>query len=201
TYADEPLKYTEAETRAAVDIRGPALDMEDLDPALTPTIGAHKPFRIDIELPEGTTAGLVAADDLGAGSVSYVLARNADFDVVYEFVGIDSINGLPPAEAAFNAVPADGASGTVTWDIGTVVTATEDDSAASALTPTIRIVYYARIDNNLETDAGDTVRNAATVTYLNGETGTPETLTDSTPPIAVVEPVLTATKALANVTP
>lgn len=199
--AGDALNDYEAEASADVVIRGPALVKEDLDPALTPTIGVHKPFRIDIELPEGTTTGLTAADDLAAGSVSYVLARSADFDVSYEFVGIDSINGLPPSEAAFNAVPADGASGIVTWDIGTVVTANEDDLAASALTPTIRIVYYARIDNDLETDAGDTVRNAATVTYLNGETGTPETLTDSTPPIAVVEPVLTATKALANVTP
>ena len=39
------------------------------------------------------------------------------------------------------------------------------------------------------------------VNYTNGESGAPETLTDTTAPVTVVEPVLTATKTVINVTP
>ena len=79
------------------------------------------------------------ADDLAFGAVSYFLVSdNADFDVTYDFAGIVSINGQAPDEAAFNAVPADGRSGIATWNIGTVVTETEDDSTVNDITPYIR---------------------------------------------------------------
>src|SRR5690606_8055913 len=63
------------------------------------------------------------------------------------------------------------------------------------------IHYFARANNDLVTDNGDTLRNSVTVNYANGQTGAPETLTDDTPVVTVVEPQLTITKARRNVTP
>ena len=97
----DPTNDYEAQATAAIAVPPVTLDKVDLDPALVPEIGAHKAFQVEIALPEGTTNELIASDDLGSGTVSYVLADNADFDVSYEFVGIASINGQPPSEAAF----------------------------------------------------------------------------------------------------
>ncbi|KJS32549.1 MAG: hypothetical protein VR64_06500 [Desulfatitalea sp. BRH_c12] len=191
------------ETNAAHAVTVPALTLAktDLDPAVIPTIGAHKHFQIDIRLPEGTTQNLVVTDNLTAGSVSYVLANTAEFDISYTFDGIATINGVLPGEAALNAFPADGTGGSAVWDIGTVVTQTENDPSQSAIAPRIRIHYFARANNDLVTDNGDTLRNSVMVNYANGQTGAPETLTDDTPVVTVVEPLLTITKARRNVTP
>ncbi len=191
------------ETLAAASVSVPALALTktDLDPALPPAIGAHKPFRIVVDLPEGTTNNLAIADNLYYGAVSYVLADNAAFDVTYEFIGIDTINGETPDAAAFMAVPADAANGTVTWSIGNVVTQTENDYPTGALTPSIRINYFARINNDTVTDAGDVLRNSVDATYRNGETGATQTLTYAAAPITAIEPALTSTKELSNVTP
>ena len=199
--AGDTLNDYEAEASDAVTVRVVTVAKQDLDPALPSAIGNHKPFLLEVALPEGTTNGLIFTDNLRAGSESYWLTRDAAFDVTYEFIGIDSINGQAPGEGAFNAAPADGASDLITWDIGTVVTASEDDVAIQAVTPTIRIRYYGRINNDLVTDTGDTLQNSVEASYLDGQTGTPETLNDSTAAITVTEPDLTATKTLTNTTP
>jgi uncharacterized repeat protein (TIGR01451 family)/fimbrial isopeptide formation D2 family protein len=172
----------------------------DLTPATIPAIGAHKSFLIEIALPEGVSRGVRVTDSLDAAGLSYLLENNAAFDVSYVFEGIATINGLPPAEAAFIAFPADGATGSVVWDIGTVVTDAEDDAAQSAIDPLIRIQYFARVNNDLVTDDGDSLQNTALLSYSNGETGASETLTEGTAAVTVVEPVLTATKTVRNVT-
>ncbi len=172
----------------------------DLDPAAVPAVGWHKSFRIDIHLPEGTTQNVTVTDNLNAGAVSYVLADNADYDVTYTFQGIATINGQAPGEAALNAVPADGAGGSVVWDIGTVVTQTENDPDQSAVDPMIAIHYFGRIHNDLVTDSGDTLHNSVVLNHSHGETGAPVALTDDTAPVTVVEAVLTATKTVRNVT-
>jgi len=178
-----------------------AMTKTDMAPATVPTIGAHRLFRIDIHLPEGVTTGVSVTDSLNAAGLSYVLADNTDFAISYSFEGIVEINGQSPSGNAFNAIPADGTSGNAIWDIGTVVTETEDDLIGSAVNPLIRINYYARVNNDLDTDAGDALQNGVEVTYINGETGGFETLTASTATVIVSEPDLTLTKTLANVTP
>ncbi|MDX2479505.1 MAG: hypothetical protein QNK24_04105 [Desulfuromusa sp.] len=172
----------------------------DLQPAIIPTIGAHKKFRISVDLPEGKSNDVIVTDSLNAAGLSYVLANNAGFDISYSFDGITSINGQSPGEAAFNSFPADGSSNAVTWDIGTVVTQSEDDPTQSALDPVIHIEYYARVNNDLVTDAGDLLQNGVVVNYLNGETGAQETLNAATAVVTVSEPDLTLSKTLANVT-
>ena len=142
-----------------------------------------------------------SATCLNSGAVSYVLARDANFDVSYTFTGIASINGQAPGEAAFNSAPADGDSGTVLWDIGTVVTDTENDlPTAGSVNPQIRITYHGRINNDLDTNAGSTLQNSANVDYTHGQTGGPApTLNDNTSVVTAMESDLSATKNYTNV--
>ena len=199
--AANPLNDYEAEAMASVDVPPVAVAKLDLAPAMVPTIGAHKPFRISIALPEGATQNVLATDDLATGTVSYVLADTAAFPVSYEFIGILSINGQPPSPAALTARPTDGTSGVAIWSIGDVVTAHEDDLGTPAVAPEIRIHYFGRIHNDLVTDAGDTLRNTVVTNYLNGETGAVAGVTALTAAVVAVEPNLAATKSLTNVTP
>lgn len=199
--AGDAINDYEAEAADSVYVP-PLLNAKtDLDPALPAEIGSHRAFEVRVDLPEGVSNDVLLNDDLGYGSVTYVLADNADFDVSYEFVGITSINGQPPAESAFNAVPADGASGVAAWDIGSVVTETEDDTAVQDVTPYLRVRYFARINNDLDTNDGSTLQNSATVYFTNGDTGAQEAVTDTTAAVTATEPYLTAAKAISNVTP
>ncbi len=199
--AANPLNDYEAQAIDSVDVPPVAVTKLDLAPAMVPTIGAHKPFRIAIALPEGATQNVLATDDLATGTVSYLLADTAAFPVSYEFIGILSINGQPPSAAALTARPTDGTSGVAVWSIGDVVTATEDDLGTPVVAPEIRINYFGRINNDLVTDAGDTLRNTVVTNYLNGETGAVAAATAVTPAVVAVEPSLAATKILTNVTP
>ena len=183
----------------------PAITMAktDLNPAMNPEVGAHKNFQIEILLPEGISNNVVVNDNLNASGESYLLSNNADFDITYNFIGISSINGLAPSEAVLNAFPADNSSGTIAWDIGNVVTNTEDDtSGVPAITPTIQINYFARINNDATTNTGSSLQNSATVDYRHGETGiTQTTAISTTPAITVTESLLTVGKAVALITP
>ncbi|MFA5704410.1 MAG: hypothetical protein WC982_12955 [Advenella sp.] len=198
--AGDAVNDYEASAQASVTVPAVAFDKSDLDPSLVPAIGAHKHFQLEIRLPEGTTEDLVVRDNLAAGPLGFVLADNADFAVTYSFQGIASINGSAPSAAAMLAVPADGATGVVAWNIGEVVTQGENDLAANAIAPLIRIDYYARIHNAVGTDAGDVLQNGAELDYRHGQSGAVVTLTDSTAPVTVVEPTLTIAKQWANVT-
>jgi len=196
----DPINDYETSADSQLTIDAVTLTKTDAAPATVPTIGAHKLFRIDVRLPEGTSTGVVVTDSLNAAGLSYILASNADFDISYGFEGIAEINGQAPGETAFNAVPADGTSGSATWNIGTVVTETEDDLSTNAVDPVIRINYYARVNNDLDTDAGDPLQNGVVVSYTNGQNGGLETLNAATAAVTVSEPDLTLTKTLANVT-
>ncbi len=199
--AGDAVNDYEATAGSQVMVPAIAFNKTDLDPAVIPAIGAYKNFQIEIHLPEGTSHNLIVTDSLNAAGLSYLLANNAGFDITYTFQGIAAINGQAPGEAAFNAFPADGASNSAVWDIGTVVTQTENDTRQNTINPFIRIRYYARVNNDLVTDSGDTLQNGAVLNYTHGETGVQVALTDDTAAVTVVEPVLTVTKTVSNVTP
>jgi len=198
--AADAVNDYEAEAVDSVYVPPHVIVKTDLDTTLPPTIGVHKSFEVQIDLPEGVSNGVSMADDLDFGSVSYVFADNADFGVTYEFVGITTVNGQAPSAAAFNSLPVDGTSGIATWDIGAVVTETEDDTAVQDINPYVRISYFARINNDLNTDAGDTLQNSATGYFTNGDNGGQEAVNDTTAVIVAIESSLTATKAITNVT-
>ena len=171
--------------------------------------GARHSFSITIDLPEGTTNDLVVTDQLNAGSNGLVLENNATYDVAFTFTGIDTINGSAVAgladntavEAALMAFAADQATGTVTWNFGTVVTAKENDTpGGGALAPQIVIDYTARIDNAADNQAGTVHENLATVTYDHGETAAMETVNAGAVSLTVLEPQLTVTKEGRNIT-
>ena len=179
----------------------------DLNPLAESAIGVRKNFQLVITLPEGNINNLVIGDDLFAAAglpanAAYVLENNAGFDISYVFQNIASINGAAPAETAFLGFPADGATGAVSWNIGNVVTDRENDAATNAVTPLIVINYFARINNDLNTDENDAMLNAASAAYVNGENGGPATAGPvAAPQVTVQEPLLTGTKTFTNVTP
>jgi uncharacterized repeat protein (TIGR01451 family) len=57
------------------------------------------------------------------------------------------------------------------------------------------------VNNDLATKVGSTLRNAVELNYTHGETSGTESETDGTAAIIAVEPELTSTKVLSNVTP
>ena len=121
---------------------------------------------------------MIVADNLNFGVVSYVLENNASFDVTYEFIGIDT-HQRPSRLAKPHSPPSRPTArrGTVVWSIGDVVTTDGERSLRlTRITPSIRINYFARINNDLVTDASDVLRNSVDVTYRNGETGAPQTI-------------------------
>ncbi|WP_444946913.1 isopeptide-forming domain-containing fimbrial protein [Microbulbifer sp. VTAC004] len=189
------------ETTASAQTEVPALQLvkTDLEPTVVPTIGAHKKFQLEIRLPEGISRDVVITDQLGSPE-GYVLSHNADFDITYDFVGLETINGAAPSEGVFNSFPTDNTSGNAVWNIGTVDTASENDTAGSTLDPLVRITYFARVENDLATNNGDTRQNSAGLTYSNGESGATENLNDNTAAVTVVEPLLTINKAVSNAT-
>ncbi|WP_308366193.1 MULTISPECIES: isopeptide-forming domain-containing fimbrial protein [unclassified Microbulbifer] len=189
------------ETNAAAQTEVPPLQFikTDLDPSVVPTIGAHKQFQLEIQLPEGLSQNVVVTDQLGVPE-GYVLTHNADYDITYEFIGIEQINGVSPDEAAFNSFPGDNTAGNAIWDVGTVDTESENDTAGSAIDPVIRITYFARVENDLATDDGDSRQNNAVLSYNNGEDGTTENLNDNTAAVTVVEPQLIIDMIVSNAT-
>ncbi|MCW8934372.1 MAG: hypothetical protein OQK98_06585 [Gammaproteobacteria bacterium] len=213
--ANPPNDYNDTAT-ASVVVPELSIVKDELNPTIvppalpvTPEIGAQKQFRITVSLPEGVTNNLTVVDDLAAAAESYFIENNVDFDITYTFNDIFSINGtditaMAPAdvEALFISFPADNGSGSTdaTWNIGVVDTLSENDAATTAVNPQIIITYFARINNDTDTDAGDTLQNAATLNYSNGEDATVEIRTDDTPLITVTEPLLTLTKVVSNVT-
>lgn len=167
----------------------------DLNPALDPEIGAHKNFSLVINFPEGVTNDVIVTDQLDSADESYVLSNNAGFDISYTFNNITTINGMAPAEAVFNSFPGDATSGNAIWDIGTVVTPSEDDTTGTpSIDPSITINYYARINNDVNTDSGDNLQNGVIVNYSNGEDASTETLADNTPVVTAIEALLTVSK-------
>jgi len=199
----DPINDYETTATAAATVPALSVSKTDLSPAVIPTIGAYKQFQIEILLPEGVSNNVSVSDALDASGITYALAHNATYDITYTFVGIASINGQAPDESAFGplpAVPTDNTTGTAVWNIGTVVTDTENDTATNAITPAIRISYYARVNNDLTTDAGDVLQNVVTVSYTHGETGLTQTVSATAPAITVVEPLLTLAKTVSNIT-
>lgn len=134
------------------------------------TIGAHREFELRLFLPEGVSNDVQIADNLAAAQTSFVLTRDGNYEVRCEYERILTINGDAPLESCnFAALPDGDSSGEITWNIGTVATNTEDDlenPPSPKVRPEIRIIYFARIDNEVvETEAGQNLRNTATVNY------------------------------------
>lgn len=182
-----------------------------------PAVGEIRNFHIDILLPEGTTQNLVLTDNLAAlpATLGYLLPDNAT-DITYYFRDIASITksdntvtsptllttitgGNP---GGFNSIPANNTNTNAIWNIGTVVTMSEDDSGAThAVNPLIRISYRVRIDNAAAgiIAAGKTLYNSAVANYRDGTSGlTTSSNSVTLGPITVVEPQITLNKTVVD---
>jgi len=198
-----------AQASAQVTMSTPTVSKADNTlPAVIPSIGNRRQYSITVNLAEGTSNSVVVNDDLSAGDVSFILENDATFDVAYTLNNIASINGnttlvtTADIESAMTSFPADEASGAISWNIGTIVTNTEDDQSTAAINPSIVITYFARINNDIDTDSSDSMQNSANLQGSHGETGVTITLPATSPAaITVLEPGLSAaTKAVRNVT-
>jgi uncharacterized repeat protein (TIGR01451 family)/fimbrial isopeptide formation D2 family protein len=194
------------ETTATTFTTVPALtiDKSDLDNTQPVEIGVHKNYQIVINLPEGTTKNLIVNDNLNFSGLTYILENNATYDVTYTFNEIASVNSdVTPDETSLIAFPADAATGTAIWNFGTVVTNSEDDTTGTpSKSPSITINYYARVNNDINTDRLDTLQNQVTVNYTNGETpATTEAVIDTTPVLTVTEAILGVTKVATLISP
>ena len=218
--SNNPPNDYNASANDSVEVIPLTIDKQDLTPTppFVPEIGSHKQFSIVIDLPEGITNGIIIRDNLASavGGLSYVLENDPGatplYDIEYSFPGIVEINGTDitgfgPAtapdvyEALFTgaaSIPADESTGLIEWNIGTVITDAENDAATNAINPQIVITYYARIDNVANIIDGARLQNGAELNYTNGQNGGNEILTDDTPEIIVLEPLLTVTKALVD---
>jgi len=181
------------------------------------TIGAHRDFQLEITLPEGTTQNIRIDDVLNAAGLSYLIENDGTYNITYDFPDVLRINGtllstLPgwptPTPEAYEGlftgpVPADEDPDTVTWNIGTVETDSEDDiPAGGTFEPKIIINYKARINNEDATDIGDNLSNDSSLLYVHGENQVDivPAITSQTGPIVVTEPVVTVSKDWVNVT-
>jgi|GEM_PF-782831 len=210
-----PNNYDTVSNTPSVTVPALGFSKTDLNPAVPPqpdtvTIGEHKQFELVIDLPEGITKALTVVDDMASTGLSYVLQDEAGFPITYTVEDIFSINnndvtGLNGADSAlrFTSVPVDEASGStdVAWNIGDVDTESEDDIAINAKDPRISIKYFARVNNDLVTNAGLTLQNSANLTYNNvdpvgGFTRTTNLQTVVEPRLQVVKSVENLTKAL-----
>ena len=196
-----PPNTYQTTTSAILTVPPVTITKTDLSTSVVPTIGAYKQFQLDINLPEGTTNSLNLVDNLAVSGLSYLLSNNITYNISYTFQGIATINGAVPTGAySPTAFPADPTTGNALWNIGTVVTDSEDDSGTThTINPRIRITYWARIDNNISTNVGGNMQNSVYANYTNGATGNPtSTPTVTTPSITVVEPALTLGKTVSN---
>ncbi len=199
-HVGDSINDYESSCTFALKVSHPTVLKVDLSPSINPTIGVHKQFSLQITLPEGVIKDLRIADILNSAGLSYIYENNNSFVTGYAFQDIQTVNGQAPDSSNFHSVPADETSDTALWNIGEIVTYSEDDSSANAVNPRIEITLYARINNDLVTDAGDLLRNGITVTYLNGETDTDTSLSFETGSIGVTEPRIHLTKTVINVT-
>ncbi len=139
-------------------------------------------YELRLGLQEGTTTGVVLTDILPAG------------------MAYDSLASITPASGSSNftynlaSQPAAGATGTLTWNLGTVVNASDNDPANDTLV----IRYRARVLNNhvlAQTPTTQTLTNNATLGYTIG--GVPATPKSASQSLYVLQPMLAVTKSAA----
>lgn len=206
--AGNALNDYEANTTADITSSTPTITKTDQNSATAPSIGALKQYQVVLNLNEGTTQDLQVLDALNSGDESFVLENDATTDVSYTLNNIASINGVTTLtttsqiEAAMTAFPADESTDNIAWNFGTVVTNTEDDETASAISPSITIDYFVRVANTTTTDAGDSSQNLISLSFNNGETGadSPTAATANPSAVTIVEPSLSTLKEVRNVT-
>lgn len=157
-------------------------------------IGELVTFQVEVVLPVGTVNQLQMTDVLPTG-LSY-LAGSATLARVFDTGLVASSNpsgiNTAPSGVAVNLV--DGASiivlgQRITLSLGDVINSDNDNS-----TELYRLRYQALVDNNSGNNAGTTLSNSATVSYLDA-LSQPRSLTPVSASVNLLEPNVQITKS------
>ncbi len=145
-------------------------------------IGDRVEYELRLGLQEGTTTGVVLTDDLPTG------------------MAYDGLVSISPASGSSNftysvaSQPATGDTGELTWNLGTVVNAGDNEPSNDYLV----IRYRVRVLNNdvlAQTPTTQTLTNNARLDYtIGGAPATPKTASQS---LYVLQPLLAVTKSAA----
>ena len=157
------------------------------DPAVA--IGEIITYSITITVPEGVTLNAQLVDTLDEGLAFVdcisVTAAASSGDTLTTSIGGwgDACND--PTNPVITDIGSDpsGEGRVATFDLGTIT-----NSSIDGIDDTITLVYSAVVVNSLGNDRGDTLNNAATLTFDGGS------VSDSAPNVVIVEPELVIDK-------
>ena len=160
-------------------------------------IGELLTYRLEVTVPEGTTADAAIADTLDAG---LAFVRVVSVEALSDGVATSDLTSSATDFAP--AVAGDGASAdqVLGFDLGTLTNANRNDAAAE----TFVILYEARVLNVAGNDGAaappTSLGSTARLNHTAG--GTPQSTADSSPTaLEVVEPVLTIDTEVDDDTP
>lgn len=183
---------------------GTELNLPGNNAATQVAIGELATYTLQVTIPEGEMPSTTIVDTLDAG-LAFVDLTAVSVSPILSF----SAGGLPTiGTAPANTTITDGGR-TITFNLGNVVNTNNDNTVAETITLTYRVVAL----NTAPNQAGSTRNNSVVVNWLND--GSPDSLpairagqqilTDGTvsgtaTPLTIIEPTLTTTKQVTNLT-
>lgn len=148
-------------------------------------VGDTVDYRLMLTLREGQLQNVVVTDTLPAGlAFDSVLSIHGDATAPYSATAPFTYTDIPASN-----VPAAGQTGTLTWTLGDITNAVDNNTAND----TLEIVYRARVVEDVLAHAPTTpLQNTAALTYVGSGTSVadPAQLVSSAP-ITVQQPLIT----------
>ena len=157
-------------------------------------VGDTVEYRLTLNLREGVTQGVTITDQLPPNlAFDGIVSINGDALAPYSTGSSGGNSVFTYADIPASAVPVVGDTSTVTWNLGDITNAVDDDPNDD----TFVILYRAKVLNTiLQTPTTRSLPNTVTLNYnINGTAATPKTGSAS---ISVEQPVLSVSK---NATP
>ena len=152
-------------------------------------IGEFVPYKIQVDLMEGTTPELVITDQLPKDPVTGELEVEYEADSVHVYDGDGNEINSSEYTVDYNS-----STGVLTVDMGDYANASDTDDTNDFIT----IKYYGIVQNEIYTNSGDTPSSSATV---NAKDADDNNMTDTDDAgIALIEPKIKMTKDF-NVSP
>ncbi len=168
-------------------------------------IGELATYTVTLAIPEGLTAGATLVDTMSAG-LAFV-----DVTLVTSTAGLafSGTGGLPTLSAtpANTVITPVGTGNVITFNLGDITNSNTVNATVETITITYRVVVLNTLANQRDQTRSNSARfawtsNATTVAAVNAgqTTGAAGTASGTSTPITIVEPTLTNTKDVRNVT-
>lgn len=155
-------------------------------------VGDTVVYRLALTLREGQLQNVVVTDTLPAGlAFDSVVSVNGDVTAAYSASGAFSYADIPAS-----SVPAPGQTGTITWTLGNITNAIDNNAANDSFV----IEYRARVlKDALAHTATTTLTNNVALAYTGSDPSAPRLASSAS--LTVLQPVMTApTKSAAGFT-